>query len=88
MKVNVLPDKLDQVLGEYIYKREDKKNVKEALSSLGVEVSDTFSEFYDRYTGPFWEEHVPYELLDIVDEENNIQLLILIFVSLTNELLL
>ncbi|WP_313897347.1 SMI1/KNR4 family protein [Bacillus cereus group sp. BfR-BA-01380] len=71
--MNVLPDKLDQVLREDIYKREDKKNVKEALISLGVEVSDTFSEFYDRYAGPFWEEHVPYELLDIIDEESNIQ---------------
>nr|WP_231503976.1 SMI1/KNR4 family protein [Bacillus sp. UNC437CL72CviS29] len=73
MKVNVLPNKLNQVLEEDIYKRKDKKKVKEALISLGVEVSDVFSGFYDRYAGPFWEEHVPYELLDIVDEENNIQ---------------
>lgn len=51
MKVNVLPDKLDQVLGEYIYKREDKKNVKEALISLGVEVSDTFLAIDLKFSG-------------------------------------
>ncbi|MDM5155474.1 SMI1/KNR4 family protein [Bacillus sp. DX1.1] len=71
--MNILPNKLDQVLGEDIYKREDKEKAKEFLTSLGVEVSDTFSEFYHRYAGPFWEEYVPYELLDIVDEENNIE---------------
>ncbi|MGG2134683.1 SMI1/KNR4 family protein [Bacillus sp. S2(2024)] len=71
--MSVLPDKLDQVLREDIYKREGKNKVKETLTSLSVEVSDTFSDFYHRYAGPFWEEHVPYELLDIVDEENNIE---------------
>ncbi|WP_243523172.1 SMI1/KNR4 family protein [Bacillus pseudomycoides] len=71
--MNVLPNKLERVLGEDIYKREDKGKVKEVLTNLGVEVSDTFSEFYHRYAGPFWEGHVPYELLDIVDEENAIE---------------
>ncbi|PEY39462.1 1,3-beta-glucan synthase regulator [Bacillus cereus] len=71
--MNVLPNKLERVLGEDIYKREDKGKVKEVLTNLGVEVSDTFSEFYHRYAGPFWEGHVPYELLDIVDEENTIE---------------
>ncbi len=71
--MNVLPDNLEQVLEEDIYKREDKNKVKETLTNLGVEVSDTFREFYYRYAGPFWEEHVPYELLDVVDEENNIE---------------
>lgn len=71
--MNVLPNKLGLFLEEDIYKREDKGKVKEVLTNLGVEVSDTFSEFYHRYAGPFWEGHVPYELLDIVDEENNIE---------------
>lgn len=71
--MNVLPENLEQVLEEDIYKREDKNKVKETLTNLGVEVSDTFREFYYRYVGPFWEEHVPYELLDVVDEENNIE---------------
>ena len=71
--MNALPDELDQALEEDIYKREDKNKVKETLTNLGVEVSDTFREFYYRFAGPFWEEHVPYELLDIIDEENNIE---------------
>ena len=33
----------------------------------------TFQEFYTQYAGSFWEEHVPFELLDIADEENNIE---------------
>ncbi|MGJ3197457.1 SMI1/KNR4 family protein [Peribacillus frigoritolerans] len=71
--MSILPEKLDQVLGEDIYKREDKSKVTEALYSLEVDVSDTFREFYHYYAGPFWEEFVPFELLDIVDEENNIE---------------
>ena len=73
-----LPDRLDEVLGEKIYKREDSNLVKEALIRLGVDASDTFQEFYNQYAGPFWEEHVPFELLDIVDEANNIELYTLI----------
>lgn len=71
--MSILPEKLDQVLGEDIYKREDKSKVNEALNSLEVDVSVTFREFYYYYAGPFWEEFVPFELLDIVDEENNIE---------------
>ncbi|MFU2014269.1 SMI1/KNR4 family protein [Peribacillus butanolivorans] len=71
--MSILPEKLVQVLGEDIYKREDKSKVNEALNSLEVDVSNTFREFYHYYTGPFWEEFVPFELLDIVDEENNIK---------------
>jgi antitoxin component of RelBE/YafQ-DinJ toxin-antitoxin module len=47
--------------------------VKDALMRLGVDVSDTFREFYNQYAGPFWEEHVPFELLDLAEEENNIE---------------
>ncbi|MED3987368.1 SMI1/KNR4 family protein [Peribacillus simplex] len=73
--MSILPEKLDQVLGEDIYKREDKSKVNEALNSLevDVDVSNTFREFYHYYAGPFWEEFVPFELLDIVEEENNIE---------------
>lgn len=77
--MSILPEKLVQVLGEYIYKREDKSKVNEALNSLEVAVSDTFREFYYYYAGPFLEEFVSFELLDIVDEENNIQSYTFIF---------
>lgn len=71
--MNVLPHRLDEILGKEIYKREDRKLVKSALIRLGVDASDTFQEFYYQYAGSFWEEHVPFELLDIVDDENNIE---------------
>ncbi|MCZ8496733.1 SMI1/KNR4 family protein [Priestia megaterium] len=70
--MKVLPDKLNQALDGEIYIREDKTAVKDALARLEVKVSQTFIEFYNRYAGPFWEEYVPFELLDLVDEENNI----------------
>lgn len=71
--MGILPDKLDEILGEEIYKREDENSVGETLKRLGVDVSDTFKEFYNHYAGPFWEEYVPFELLDIADDENNIE---------------
>src|SRR5690625_3155220 len=69
----ILPEKIHEVLEEDIYKREDKGKVDEKIITLGVEVSDTFREFYYRYVGPFWEEHVPYELLDLVEDNVNIE---------------
>jgi hypothetical protein len=71
--MSILPERLDEVLGEEIYKRENINLVQDALIRLGVNASDTFEEFHIQYAGPFWEEHVPFELLDIADEENNIE---------------
>ncbi|MGA4722168.1 SMI1/KNR4 family protein [Fictibacillus nanhaiensis] len=61
---------LEDSLKEDIYKRADKEQVKNCLTSLGVKPSDTFTAFYNIYEGPFWEEHVPFELLDITDIES------------------
>ncbi|RAS76919.1 SMI1/KNR4 family protein [Priestia endophytica] len=71
--MDVLPLTLHGVLQEDLYKRRNKSKVKTALANLDVEVPSSFSEFYNTYEGPFWEEHVPYELLDMVEEEGNIQ---------------
>lgn len=49
------------VLQEDLYKRRNKSKVKTALANLEVEVPNAFSEFYNTYEGPFWEEHVPIE---------------------------
>lgn len=73
IQMHALPNCLEEVLEEDIYKRADKDQVNEVINRLGVEVSNTFREFYYRFAGPFWDEHVPYELLDIIDEENNIE---------------
>ncbi|MCM3537747.1 SMI1/KNR4 family protein [Priestia endophytica] len=71
--MDVLPLTLHGVLQEDLYKCRNKSKVKTALANLDVEVPSSFSEFYNTYEGPFWEEHVPYELLDMVEEEGNIQ---------------
>jgi hypothetical protein len=71
--MDVLPLTLHGVLQEDFYKRRNKSKVNTVLANLDVEVSNSFSEFYNTYEGPFWEEHVPYELLDMVEEEGNIQ---------------
>ncbi|PGA13458.1 1,3-beta-glucan synthase regulator [Priestia aryabhattai] len=71
--MKMLPDKLNQALEGEIYIREGKAAVKDALSRLEVKVSQTFTEFYNRYARPCWEEYVPFELLDLVDQENNIE---------------
>ncbi len=65
-----LPKGLEQILSDDIYKRQNKNEVGEALERLDVKVSETFKEFYETYIGSFWEETVPFELLDIVDEPN------------------
>lgn len=57
--MSILPGRLDEVLGEEIYKRDDRNLVKDALIRLGVDVSDTFQEFYNQYAGPFGKSMYP-----------------------------
>ncbi|WP_080875212.1 SMI1/KNR4 family protein [Oceanobacillus timonensis] len=71
--MSVLPKSLDKVLEEEIYIREDINQVQDALIRLDVNVSETFKNFYIQYAGPFWEEYVPFELLDIAEEEKNME---------------
>lgn len=68
--LHILPDQLADILKEDGYKRQDKYKVAETLASLDVKVSQVFREFYQQYCGPFWEEHVPYELLDLMEENS------------------
>nr|WP_255258686.1 hypothetical protein [Bacillus wiedmannii] len=44
--MHALPNRLEEVLEEDIYKREDKDQVNEVMNRLGVKVSNTFREFY------------------------------------------
>lgn len=68
-----LPKGLEVVLKEEIYNRENERNVLSVLSRLNVTASNTFVEFYQKYSGSFWSEAVPYELLDICEDTNNIE---------------
>nr|WP_154985930.1 SMI1/KNR4 family protein [Paenibacillus xylanexedens] len=69
----ILPKRLEEILAEETYKRQNKGEVRDAIIRLDVKVSETFFEFYSKYTGPFWEEFVPFELLDIVEDTNTVE---------------
>ncbi|MCC5803767.1 SMI1/KNR4 family protein [Rossellomorea vietnamensis] len=71
--MSILPERLNEVLREEIYTRNNSNLVRDSIDRLGVDTSAAFQEFYTRYEGPFWEGHVPFELLDLVEEENNIE---------------
>ena len=43
-----------------------------AISELNVHPSEDFIQFYTLFAGPFWEENMGIELLDIIDDHNNI----------------
>lgn len=73
IKLTNLTDQLGEILAEETYERQNKGEVQDAIKRLGVTVSETFFEFYDKYTGPFWEESVPFELLDIVEDTPTIE---------------
>lgn len=64
-------DYLDGILPEDIYKRSDKNQVRNSLIRLKSNPSDTFKSFYNRYEGPFWEEGLGFELLDITEIESH-----------------
>ena len=70
--MSILPKGLEQVLSDDIYLRNDKKAVGIAIEELGVSPSKEFVEFYTTYSGPFWEETLGVELMDIIEENNNI----------------
>ncbi|MGG3928305.1 SMI1/KNR4 family protein [Metabacillus fastidiosus] len=68
-----LPDELHTALKEDIYKRENRDDVYSVLARLNVTASPTFVEFYKKYSGSFWGNSVPYELLDLCEDINNIE---------------
>ena len=49
IQMHALPNCLEEVLEEDIYKQADKDQVNEVINRLGVEVSNTFREFYYRF---------------------------------------
>lgn len=70
--MSILPKGLEKVLSDDIYLRNNKKAVVIAIEELGISPSKEFVEFYTTYSGPFWEETLGVELLDIIEENNNI----------------
>jgi hypothetical protein len=70
--MNILPNGLEEVLSDNIYLRSNKDEIIKALKELDVSPSKEFIQFYTTYAGPFWEEALGVELMDMIEENNNI----------------
>ncbi len=68
-------EKLREILDTDIYARKDKKLVIQAFQRLKVNVSESVIEFFINFSGPFWEETLGMELLDIVEDDVNIEVM-------------
>lgn len=66
-------ENLREVLDADTYVRKDKKTVMQAFQRLNVNVPELVAEFFNNFAGPFWEETLGMELLDIVDDDVNIE---------------
>lgn len=65
--------KLKEVLDSSTYARENSDEVLQTFQRLGVKVSKDVEEFFWNFAGPFWEETLGMEFLDIVEDEINIE---------------
>ena len=70
--------RLKEILDKNLYSRRNKEEVVDAFKRLDVNASDVVKEFYFNFAGPFWEQTLGMELLDIVNDGVNIE-------SITNE---
>lgn len=68
-------EKLSGILDEGTYARKDKSMVAQAFQRLNVNVSESVIEFFNHFSGPFWEETLGMEFLDIVEDDVNIEVL-------------
>ena len=55
------------------YVRENPDEVIQTFQRLSVKVSKDVEEFFVNFAGPFWEETLGMEFLDIVEDEINIE---------------
>lgn len=65
--------KLKAILDSGTYARENPDEVMQAFQRLNVKVSKDVEVFFMNFAGPFWEETLGMEFLDIVEDEINIE---------------
>lgn len=70
--MSILPNGLEEVLIDTIYLRNNKDEVINAIKELDISPSKEFIQFYTTYAGPFWEETLGVELMDMIEDSNNI----------------
>ncbi|MHC1748060.1 MAG: SMI1/KNR4 family protein [Cellulosilyticaceae bacterium] len=63
---------LEKILNDTIYLRSNKDDVIKAIKQLDISPSEEFVQFYETYAGPFWEETLGIELMDIIEDNNTI----------------
>lgn len=66
-------NKFEDLLKEDTYQRNDPDVVDQAINRLNVNAPESFILFYKRFEGPFWEETLGMELLDLVESNDNIE---------------
>ena len=66
-------NELKAILDSGIYARENPEEVIQTFQRLGVKVSKDVEDFFVNFAGPFWEETLGMEFLDIVEDEVNIE---------------
>lgn len=71
-------NRLKECLDENIYSRNNVEEVVRAFKRLEVNASDTIIQFYKNFAGPFWEESIGFELLEIIDDDPNVESVTLI----------
>ena len=64
---------LKAILDSGTYARENPDEVIQTFQRLGVKVSKDVEDFFMNFAGPFWEETLGMEFLDIVEDEVNIE---------------
>lgn len=65
MSEAVIPNEVAISLRDQKYARPDPDIVVDALHRLGVPPHSLLQAFFRKYEGPFWSEHLGYELLDV-----------------------
>lgn len=70
--MNIISE-LKAILDSGTYARENPEEVIQTFQRLGVKVSKDVEDFFVNFAGPFWEETLGMEFLDIVEDEVNIE---------------
>lgn len=73
MSTNGIPEIVENALGEPIYERTSPELVARTLSDLGT-THQLLKSFFERFEGSFWSEHLGYEMLDLLEGEENVRL--------------
>jgi hypothetical protein len=67
-----IPPTVEKFLNDSAWLRQSTVGLDDALSELGIAITDDIGEFFFKYWGPFSSDSVGYELLDLVEDDESI----------------